>query len=41
MDVLILADNLLVAGGDARVTWIDMDLSTKPYKTIRCIEVVV
>ena len=30
-----LGDNLLLGSYDKRVCWFDMDLSTKPYKTMR------
>lgn len=29
-------DNLLVGSYDKRVAWFDLDLSTTPYKTLRC-----
>ena len=28
-------DNLIVGSYDRRLCWFDMDLSTKPYKTLR------
>uniref|UniRef100_A0A914XED7 Ribosome biogenesis protein BOP1 homolog n=1 Tax=Plectus sambesii TaxID=2011161 RepID=A0A914XED7_9BILA len=28
-------DNLIIGGYDCRLTWFDLDLSTKPYKTFR------
>lgn len=31
-------DNLIVGSEDRRVCWFDMDLSTKPYKTIKCVD---
>ena len=29
------SDNLLVGSGDARLSWLDLDLSAKPYKTLK------
>lgn len=28
-------DNVLVGSYDSKISWFDMDLSTKPYKTLR------
>ena len=33
--ILISGDNLIVGSYDRRLCWFDMDLSTKPYKTLR------
>lgn len=41
MDVHPLGDNLLVGSYDKRICWFDMDLSLKPYKTLRCHETAV
>lgn len=35
MDVHPLGDNLLVGTYDRKVLWFDLDLSTKPYQTLR------
>ena len=32
---LLSGDNLIVGSYDRRLCWFDMDLSTKPYKTLR------
>ncbi len=30
-------DHVLLSSYDKRVVWFDMDLSAKPYKTLRCL----
>ena len=30
-----VGDNVLVGSYDCKLSWFDMDLSTKPYKTLR------
>jgi ribosome biogenesis protein ERB1 len=37
IDVHPQGDNLIVGTFDKRIHWFDMDLSTKPYKTLRYI----
>ena len=32
-----IGDNLIVGSYDRRLCWFDMDLSTKPYKTLRLV----
>ena len=32
---LILGDNLIIGCYDLRLSWFDLDLSDKPYKTLR------
>ena len=32
---LFLGDNVIVGSYDLRLSWFDLDLSTKPYKTLR------
>lgn len=34
---LFSGDNLIVGSYDRRLCWFDMDLSTKPYKTLRLV----
>ena len=33
--MIIAGDNLIVGSYDCRLSWFDLDLSTKPYKTLR------
>ncbi|XP_066921058.1 ribosome biogenesis protein bop1-B-like [Clytia hemisphaerica] len=35
LDIHPTGDNLIIGGYDKRLCWFDMDLSTKPYKTLR------
>lgn len=36
-NILFSGDNLIVGSYDRRLCWFDMDLSTKPYKTLRLV----
>ena len=33
--VFVTGDNLIIGSYDKRLTWFDMDLSSKPYKVLR------
>ena len=35
MDIHPLGDNLIIGSYDKKLAWFDMDLSTKPFKTLR------
>jgi ribosome biogenesis protein ERB1 len=35
MDIHPLGDNLIVGSYDKKLCWFDLDLSSKPYKTLR------
>jgi ribosome biogenesis protein ERB1 len=35
MDVHPGGDNLIIGSYDSRLSWFDLDLSTKPYKTLK------
>ena len=35
VNIIYSGDNLIVGSYDRRLCWFDMDLSTKPYKTLR------
>lgn len=37
MDVHRGGDNVIVGSYDKKLLWFDMDLGTKPYKTLRCV----
>lgn len=37
MDVHPGGDNIIIGSYDRRLCWFDLDLSTKPYKTLRCV----
>jgi ribosome biogenesis protein ERB1 len=37
MDIHPLGDNLIIGSYDKKLCWFDLDLSTKPYKTLRCV----
>lgn len=30
-------DNIIIGSYDCKLGWFDLDLSTKPYKTLRCV----
>lgn len=35
MDIHPMGDNLIIGSYDKKLCWFDLDLSTKPYKTLR------
>ena len=35
IDVHPGGDNLIIGSYDSRLSWFDLDLSTKPYKTLK------
>jgi ribosome biogenesis protein ERB1 len=37
VDIHPLGDNLIVGSYDKKLCWFDLDLSTKPYKTLRSV----
>lgn len=37
LSTVSIGDNLIVGSYDRRLCWFDMDLSTKPYKTLRLV----
>jgi ribosome biogenesis protein ERB1 len=34
-NILLIGDNVIIGSYDLRLSWFDLDLSTKPYKTLR------